>query len=431
MPRQTRGHILTGFWISAACIGGFGVWAATAPIAGAVVTSGAFVATGQNKIVQNLEGGVIAKLLVHEGDIVEQGQELIRLDETAAKVDMRRLFLKEMRLEAVEARLLAEAGARPNLAIPVAYEANAQNAEENTVIENQMLTFETHRRGVLNEITTLQQSIGSLEEHLNGTETQLTSVVRQGELYQEEIEAKKSLLAQGMVKRPELLALLRARAAMDGEVGRLKGDIGDTKDKIARANEQIAGVRNTAVKTAVEQLVDIRADLYDTRERMRTAKNIVDRVKIAAPVRGAVIKLGYHTAGGVIEPGKPIMEILPLNDELLIEARIRSQDIDSVKKGADAMVRLSALSARVTPMVTGKVVYISADSLQEDPRIDRSAGVYMARVRIDKDQLPLIKDFVPTPGMPAEIYIKTGERTFLAYLLRPLKDSMARAFRER
>lgn len=431
VPRQTRTSILAGVLISGACIGGFGLWAATAPIAGAVVTSGAFVATGQNKIIQNLEGGVISKLLVREGDIVEPGQELIRLDETAAKADLNRLYLKEMRLEAIQARLLAEASNRGKLVIPIAYEPNDPGSETNTVVENQMLAFESHKRSVLNEVNTLQQSINSLDEHLQGTQTQLAAVIRQGELFQEEIDAKKTLLAQGMVKKPELLALLRARAAMDGEAGRLKGDIGDTKDKIARAEEQIAGVRNNAIKMAVEQLSDVRADLYDTRERMRTAKNIVARVKITAPVRGVVIKLGYHTAGGVIEPGKPIMEILPLNDELLIEARVRSQDIDSVKKGADAMVRLSALSARVTPMVTGKVVYVSADSLQEDPRIDRSAGVYLARVRIDKDQLPLIKDFVPTPGMPTEVYIKTGERTFLAYLLRPLRDSMAHAFRER
>jgi HlyD family type I secretion membrane fusion protein len=430
VPRQCGGAIAIGVLVTLVCVGGFGVWAATAPIAGAVVASGAFVATGQNKIVQNMEGGVIARLLVHEGDIVDAGQELITLDETTARVELRRLVLKEIRLRAVESRLLAESGAVRTMVVPIDY-APDSSSETGDVVDNQKLTFEMHKRGVENEVTTLKQSISSLEEHFQGAQAQLDSVKQQGALYQEEIDAKKGLLARGMLKRSEMLALMRARVAVDGEIGRLTGDIGDTREKIARANEQIAGVRNTAMKTAAEQLVDIRGELYDTKERIRSARNVADRIRIRAPVRGAVVKLGYHTAGGVIEPGKPIMEILPLGDELLIEARVRPQDIDNVRKDADAIVRLSALSARVTPMVTGKVVYVSADSLQEDARMDRTTGVYLARIRINDDQRALVKDFVPTPGMPAEVYIKTGERTFLAYLLRPLRDSMSRAFREK
>jgi HlyD family type I secretion membrane fusion protein len=182
----------------------------------------------------------------------------------------------------------------------------------------------------------------------------------------------------------------------------------------------------------VEQLYEISGELNDVRERMRSQVGIVDRINIVAPVRGSVVKLRYHTTGGVIEPGKSIMEIVPLQDELIIEARIRPQDIDKVKRGRWATVRLTALNQRVTPMIGGEVIYLSADALPDDK--SRSAApasdLYVVRVRLDRHELDKVRDFEPTPGMPAELYIQTSERTFFEYLMQPLKDSMARAFRE-
>lgn len=446
VPHSSRGANFAGGAIVTVFIGGFGVWATTAPIAGAVVASGTFVAKGDNKIVQSMEGGIISKILVQEGDVVEAGQPLIRFDETAARVELRRLVLRRTRMEAIEARLLEEAGDPSPRPIRIAYnEPNAatdllapkptpidyDDVELRNVIATQRLTLAAHRQSQETDISNLERSITSLEDHIHGDEAQRLAAIREIVLYNEEIVAKQTLLSQGLVRRPELLALQRAKASIDGEVGRLDGDLADTRDRVARTHDQIAGIKATAVKTAVDQLVDIRGDLYDTRERIRSAEQAAKRVRVGAPVRGIVIKLTYHTPGGVVEPGKPIMELLPLDDELLIEARIRAQDIDSVKQDASTMIRLSALSARVTPMLKGHVVYLSADSLQDDPRLDRSNGVYMARVAIDKDQLPLVKDFVAHPGMPAEVYIKTASRTFFSYLTRPVRDSMARAFRER
>ena len=452
VPRGTALPTILGSAIIVAAVAGFGVWAATAPLAGAIVVSGAFVATGQNKIVQNLEGGIIKDILVREGDVVEPGQDMIRLDEAAVRAELRRLLLKELRLVMTEIRLQTEINVAsppvtkslvstkevgvdllPTSSISLMSTDGVTGQEVDAVRANQRLIFETHQRALSSEVLGLEQTIRSLNDHLQGADLQLKATNRQIALFQEEIDAKGSLLANGMLKRSDMLLLLRARAALEGEVGRLTADAGDTHEKIARAQEQILASRNNAVKTAVEQIQEIRADLYDTRERIRTSSNVVSRSNIKAPVRGAVVKLGYHTTGGIIEPGKAIMEILPLNEELLIEVRIRPQDIENVKRGADAVVRLSALSARVTPMIPGDVVYVSPDAVQEDARLDRSTQVYIARVRlrVDAEQAAVLTNFVPTPGMPAEVYIKTGERTFLSYLLRPIHDSMTRAFREK
>jgi len=258
-------------------------------------------------------------------------------------------------------------------------------------------------------------------------------VKKQIVLLDEEIETKDRLVQAGLVRKPELMVLQRSRASLEGEAGRIMGDIGDSKERIARAVEQINGVRKTAIKTAVEQMHEVRGELVDVRERMLTAKGVLDRTRIIAPVSGIVVKLRYHTQGGVVEAGKNIMELLPSNEELIIEARLRPQDIDSVKHGQKAMVRLTALSQRITPMISGDVIYLSADTLADEKKSQQvgPTDIYIVRVKLNSEESRKIPDFSPTPGMPAEVYIKTSERTFFQYIVKPIHDSMSRAFRER
>ncbi len=432
IPRRTRAPVLVGVTVIATIVLGFGVWAATAPIAGAVVTTGVFVATGQNKVVQHLEGGVIREIKVKEGDIVDPGQTLILLDETAPRAELRRLVLRESRLMAIETRLQAEIAEMDEFAWPPALAERLSDSEIETIAGTQRATFRARRNNVKSELSSLERSIDGIEERITGTRTQLGSVHRQAKLIKEELVGKEQLLAKGYTRKSEVLSLQRVGANLDGEVGRLSGEIGDARERIAKTREQMSGVRKTAIKTAIEQLYEISGELNDVRERMRSQRGIVERINIAAPVRGSVVKLRYNTNGGVIEPGKSIMEIVPLQDELIIEARIRPQDIDKVKRGRWATVRLTALNQRVTPMVGGEVIYLSADALPDDKTRStaQASDLYVVRVRLDRADLVKIKDFEPTPGMPAEVYIQTSERTFFEYILQPLKDSMARAFRE-
>jgi HlyD family type I secretion membrane fusion protein len=412
---------------------GFGVWGNTAPIAGAVVASGVFVVTGQNKIIQHLEGGVIREIYVREGDRVEAGQVLLDLDETMPRAELQRLFLRRLRLTAIDSRLMAEMREDGEVTFPAEIvNALATTPEAKEILDNQKLAFTARRNNLDSDIKSIDESIKALEERIQGSRVQLSAVKRQIVLLDEEIETKDRLVQAGLVRKPELMVLQRTKANLEGEIGRIMGDIGDAKERIARAVEQINGVRKTAIKTAVDQLHEIRGELADVRERMLSSKGVLDRVRVTAPVSGVVVKLRYHTNGGVVEAGKNIMELLPLKDELIIEARLRPQDIDSVKRGQKATVRLTALSQRITPMVSGDVIYLSADTLADEKKSQQvgPTDIYIVRVKLDANTIT-IPDFKATPGMPAEVYIQTAERTFFQYLVKPIHDSMARAFRER
>ncbi len=434
LPRSTRLPTVAGALVMAVVLMGFGVWGNVAPIAGAVVASGVFVATGQNKIIQHLEGGVIREIYVREGDTVEAGQLLLELEDTASRAELQRLFLRRIRLSTMDARLHAEM--REEQEIKISAEIRdwvAKLPEVKEIVDSQLMTFTARRNNLSSDIKSIDESIKALNERIRGSQVQLDAVRRQIVLLDEEIETKDRLVQAGLVRKPELMVLQRQKANLEGEVGRIMGDIGDAKERIARAVEQINGVRKTAIKTAVEQMHEVRGELADVRERMLSAKGILDRVRVTAPVSGVVVKLRYHTRGGVIEAGKSIMELLPLKDELIIEARLRPQDIDSVKKGQHAMVRLTALNQRITPMVSGDVVYLSADTLADEKKSQQvgPTDIYLVRIRLNREESMALPGFSPTPGMPAEVYIKTAERTFFQYIVRPIHDSMMRAFRER
>jgi HlyD family type I secretion membrane fusion protein len=434
LPRSTKLPTIGGLLILAVALMGFGVWGNTAPIAGAVVASGVFVATGQNKIIQHFEGGVIREIYVHEGDMVEPGQVLLDLDDTSARAELQRLFLRRVRLSAIDARLQAEMREEPEIRWPgEVADAMVVSAEVQEIKDSQQMTFTARRNNMNSDIKGINDSIKALEERIQGSRVQLEAVKKQLVLLDDEIETKDRLVQAGLVRKPELMVLQRSRANLEGEAGRIMGDIGDSKERIAHAVEQINGVRKTAIKTAVEQMHEIRGELADVRERMLGAKGVLDRTRIIAPVSGVVVKLRYHTQGGVVEAGKNIMELLPVNEELIIEARLRPQDIDSVKHGQKAMVRLTALSQRITPMISGDVIYLSADTLADEKKSQQvgPTDIYIVRVKLNSEERRKIPDFSPTPGMPAEVYIKTSERTFFQYIVKPIQDSMSRAFRER
>lgn len=432
IPRNPRMAKLSGTLIIAATIMGFGVWGNTAPISGAVISTGVFVTTGQNKIIQHLEGGVIKQINVREGDVVEAGQELLVLDDTASRAELRRVILRQMRAETIEARLNAEANGRSTFEFPSDLLAMRHDPDIAALMRTQRATFVARQNNMESDIASQRRGIEALEEKIKGSRRQLAALQTQAELIQEELSGKQALLARGYVRKPEVLALQRGAASIQGEMGRVDGDIGDARERIERALEQIKGVRKQAIKTASEQLQEVGAELNDARERARSARNVLERTRLLAPVRGTVVKLRYHTSSGVIEPGKAIMEIVPLSGDIIIETHVRPQDIDKIKHSQMAAIRLTALNQRTTPMASGKVIYISADALPDEKQraYPSLTDLYVVRIRLDSASVEGVHDFSPTPGMPAEVYIQTAERTFFQYLMQPITDSMARAFRE-
>jgi HlyD family type I secretion membrane fusion protein len=430
IPKSTMGWTIFGTCFIGLTIVAFGIWGNMAQIAGAVVSPGVFVATGENKTVQHLEGGVIRNILVHEGDVVEPKQVLIELDDTVAKAELRRLTLREDRLVAVEARLVVEAQLGDSLKFPDRL-ADSNDPDVVAILEDQRQEFAARSQKLQSELDVLNDEIEALNQRIDGSQVQKKAVDKQLNLLAQETSAKQTLLANGLIRLSEVLALQRAAANGEGEIGRLVGDIGTSREQISRTRAQMIAARDAAVKTAVDELQTTRADLNDVRERIHAATDVLNRTKITAPVKGVVVKLRYHTTGGVIEAGREIMQIVPLQDELLIEAHVRPQDIEFVKRGAAATIRLTALNQRITPMVQGTVIYVSADALPEDRRgVPTTSDLYVARVRLNEEDAAKIQGFSPVPGMPAEVYIKTAERTFFQYLTRPIKDSMSRAFRE-
>ena len=437
VPSSIRLPTVIGAAILILCVGGFGVWAALAPLDGAVVVSGSFVATGQNKLVQHLEGGILRDMLVSEGDLVEADQPLLRLDDTAVNAKLRRLVSRNYRLVLMKARLEAELEGSATFAIPDTL-AQFDDPDVHSIHSRQSIELRARRAKLATEEGVLRKEIAGLEESLKGFEAQVEATKGRLALFREELGDKKNLLDRQLARKTEVLALQRAEAELFGELGELSARTADAKEKIARAEQQIAQLRSAAAQKTIEELRQTETDLDDVEEQLRAARDIVNRVEVRSPVRGIVVKLHQNTAGGVIAAGAVILELLPVNDELVIEAHLNPSEIAHVKEGQRALVRLAALNQRLTPMIEARTIYLSADSvgaqhpgrgsgLLESP----SRPYYVVRVRLDQEDIQdKAHDFRPTPGMPADVFINTGERTFFSYIMRPIWDSLSRAFRE-
>lgn len=429
VPRSIHKQVLVGVSLLGLAFGGFGTWAATAPMAAAVIAQGSFVAAGQNKIIQHLEGGVIKDLLVNEGDTVIAGQPLVLLDETAALAKERQLFLRQMRLEAIVARLTAQQAGETAIAYPATITQQAEQPEIAAIVENQELNFRATLAKMQSEISLLDQNIMAMQHRGRGFEQQLAAVTLQRRFLQEELAGKEVLFGKGLIRKPELKALQRAIAEADGQSGRLKSEVDESAAQLTRYQQQIRQTKDAYRQAALDEMQGLEAELDDVRQQSQEARNVLRRATINAPVSGTIVRMYYHTDGGVIESGKSIMEILPADEPLMIEAQISRTDVDDVKVGQKATVRLVGLNQRVTPVLDGEVYYVSADSLP-DSSPTAPKEVYVTRVHLPTSQLQRVPGFAPTPGMPAEVMVQTQERTFFAYLAKPVTDTMTRAFNE-
>ena len=429
VPRSIGKQAAFGIILMLVTFGGFGVWAFYAPLAAAVIAQGSFVATGQNKIVQHLEGGIIADIQVQEGDRVSEGQIMLSLDPTLALATNRELFLRRIRLEATQARLMAEHLHQDALVFPPHLEEVRGDYEVGVILDGQALAFRASVASLANEVSVIARNLEALDIRTTGYGIQLRSVRSQLGLLAEELEAKTELVERGLSRRSEALALQRAMFEADGQVGRLEAEINELAEMRAKFEAQIDKTRDEYSRNALTQLQTIQSELESIREQSRKSANILERTHVLAPVSGTVIRLYYHTTGGVVETGRPILEILPADAPLIIEVLVPRANIDSVSIGQQATVRLTGLNQRTTPVLNGEVDYVSADAIADSANGMRRE-VYLARVTVTPEEMQRIRGFTPTPGMPAEIMIQTEERTFAQYMAKPIVDSMTRAFRE-
>lgn len=429
VPRSIRTQTIVGLALMFFVCGGFAAWAGLAPLSSAVIAPGSFVATGKNKIVQHLEGGIIQEILVEEGDHVVEGQNLIQLDETPALANARQLELRRLRLEAILARLHAQARGASEYVMPASISEKLDDAEIAAIADSQQENFRSTQLKLENHLGLLNESIAALSHQLDGINAQLESMKRQREIMQDDLDVKTGLLRKGIVTRSAINLLQRMVADADGDVARLESEARIVETQATKYRMEMAQVRDSVQKAAFDEIQVVEAELDTVREQGRSARSVLGRTMIQAPVTGVVVRSHYHTPGGVIESGRPIMEILPSSEPLIIEAQVPRMQIDEVRIGQPASIRLSALNQRTTPILEGTVIYVSADAVAASAT-SAAKDIYVARVEIPNEQLHRVKGFNPTPGMPAEILIQTHERTFFEYLAKPITDSMARAFRE-
>ena len=416
-----------GYVTIVAFVGGFGFWAATAPLAGAAIAPGIVAAAGQNINIQHLEGGIIREVRLREGERVRAGEPVIVLDSTVAEAQLNRLVKQMVALQAKGWRLEAERDGAENFSMPDSFSAPGNKMEHLAIVSEQQKEFAARLARYRAELEILAQRVAALKEAIEGLNAQKKAGVDQLAIVREEVNRKKELLEKGLTNRSEYTALLRSEAELIGQVGALQSQIASSATQIVEARQQTERLTTTRVEQAVGELNTVRASIADLEEQVRAAQSVLERTVIRAPADGIIVKTAYTAPGSVIRPGEPVIQMLPTTRELIIEAQVRPQDIDLLRIGQEASMLFSALNARTTPQVPGTVFYISADRL-----IDETNGLpyYTARLKITENLPPEIGVDQIYPGMPVETFIRTGERTFVEYLLQPLVDSFARAFRE-
>lgn len=425
-PADPRRAIIGGLIVLAVTFGGFGTWAAVAQLSSAVVSHGTVKVFSNRKKIQHLEGGIVEEIMVSNGDTVEEGDVLLRLDKTQSAARAEIIHLRFFTAQAAIARLKAELAGAEEIAFPPLLDRAKPDIAE--ILDGQIKLFEARRTTVAGEVGLLEERKGQLNEEIKGIQAQVTSRSRQIKLITEELDGLKDLLEKGYASRTRVLALEREAARLRGDRGAQQATIARAKRLIGEAELQIIQTRQTYREKVVAELREQQGELMDLQERKQAADVWLERTDLRAPVTGLVVALTVHARNQVIQPGETIMEIVPTDDVLIVEAPVRPIDRDDVLVGLPADVLFTAFSYRTTPKLTGEVVYISADSMIDEKT---GAAYYLTRVAVPDEEVNRLGKHRLQPGMPAEVFIKTGARTPLNYLIKPLTDSLGRAWREK
>lgn len=426
--QRARPAILVGVALMVFLFGVVGLWAGLVPLASGAIAQGKVMLDSNRKEIQHLEGGIIKEILVKEGDHVRAGQVLLRLDNTTAQARVGLIRGQYYTAKAAEARLLAERDRLDVIAFPQELiEAEAADAQVTEIIETQSRLFANRRDALKGQNDVMTQKIAQSEQEIRGYREQAGAANAQIALLGEEIGVVKGLLAQGNALRPRLLALQRSQADMIGQRGQAQAMISRANQTINEAKISILNQRNDYVNRANTELKEVQSQLSDLSEQGLAAGDVAGRVEVKAPLDGIVTGLAVHTVGGVVQPGQTLMNLVPHDDKLIVEAHINPTDIDVVQAGLKAQVRLTAFHIRTLRPVEGTVVTVSADRFDNERT---GEAYYTARVEIPQSELADVGDLKLTPGMPAEVLIVTGRRTMLSYLVRPIRESFGHAFHE-
>jgi protease secretion system membrane fusion protein len=416
-----------GWWLLILGFGGGTAWAMLAPLDAGVSANGVVVVSGNRKAVQSLVTGKVLAILANDGDEVTAGQLLVRLDDTPSQVQLQIAKGQWFAGMATEARLVAEQADLPAPKFPAALLSERTDPRASAALTLQGQLFATRRAALASELAAMGENIRGLELQLQGVEASRQAKDEQLKLLREQLQSQRDLASEGYLPRNRVLEQERAVASLVGAIAEDSGSAGRTRQGIAEAKIRLL-VRQQDMRKDVEtQLADTQRDLTSLFSRLETLQFDVASFEVHSPASGLVMNQAVHTVGGVVAAGSQMMEIVPKNEMLKVEAQVPPHLIDKVKPGLPVDVLFTAFSQAKTPHVLGKVVWVSADVLI-DPK--QGSEYFKAWVEVTPDGLKSLKSNEIRAGMPAEVFVRTGERTAMNYLLKPLLDRFNRALSE-
>lgn len=410
-------------------VGGFGTWAATTQISGAIIAAGRIEVDQNRQVVQHPDGGVVAAIHVEEGDEVEAGQILLRLD--PSELQSRRAIAESQLYELMARRGRLEAERDGNAEIvfdPLLLEAAADNPDAADLIAGQERLLQARAESIAQETSQLQKRRGQIADQIAGIEAQQTSLARQLELITKELEDQQSLLDRGLAQAARVLGLQREEARLSGQAGELRAQKAQAAGRITEIDVEILKLGTRRREEAITELRNLQYRELELREERRALIEQMNRLEITAPVSGVVYGMRVFALRSVVRPADPVLFIVPQDRPLIINAQVDPIHIDKLFVGQDVTLRLSALDQRRTPELTGQVTQISADAFQDE---ETKQSYYRAEIVLSEGEQARLPDGTALiPGMPVEAFIRTEDRTPIAYLLKPLTDYFSKAFRE-
>ncbi|QNI02550.1 HlyD family type I secretion periplasmic adaptor subunit [Halomonas sp. SH5A2] len=402
---------------------GAGGWAASAQLRGAVIAQGSVTVDQDLKSIQHRDGGIVSEIAIREGDFVQAGDVLLRLQDTETKAELSIVRSKLAELAIRRARLLAERDGLAEIEFPADLDAN----DSPDVFLGETRLFDGNRTSLQSKKQQLELSVEQIADEIKGLEAQQQSKDDEFRLVATEYEANKGLVAKGVIARTHLVPIARDRAKLSGERGEIQASIARARTRMSEIRLQIIAIDDNARTEAQRELSDVEAEFSELRDRHIAIEDRLSRTDIRAPISGTVNELNIHTIGGVITPAEELVTIVPEEAKLKVEVKLAPVSIDQLWVGQPARLRFTAFNQRTTPELKGEIVYVSAATTRDD---STGETYYLGDVDVSAAELEKLGAITLLPGMPVEVFIMTEERTAMTYFIKPITDQFSRAFRE-